>query len=244
MRSVFSVCSICPVFRSLRASLVHCKAGSIWPKFSFPFWNAMDKWARCGRTLCSTYSVEMNLALLMFFSRPYAIASDSGKLLRVSNTAERSSKSKATELLKDTHLVLQAFFSFLKTFFCVFLFRSKLCILSCVFMYAFVRLDEFSILCQSCPIVVAMWSTYFNSWSASMQASASLWQIQCMLLYHMRAITIELCSQSSNYPSRDSQQTCFHCFRTGHFTRECWASVTSKGSEWARNSAQSSGSQQ
>ena len=50
--------------------------------------------------------------------------------------------------------------------------------------------------------------------------------------------------KSSNYPSRDSQQTCFRCFRTGHFARECRASVTGKGSEWARNGAQSSGSQQ
>lgn len=50
--------------------------------------------------------------------------------------------------------------------------------------------------------------------------------------------------KSSNYPSRDSPQTCFRCFRTGHFARECRASVTGKGTEWARNSAQSSGSQQ
>ena len=44
--------------------------------------------------------------------------------------------------------------------------------------------------------------------------------------------------------SRDSQQLCFHCFRSGHFARECRAAVTSKASEWARNAVQPSGSQQ
>jgi len=43
------------------------------------------------REHCKIYSVEMNLALLMFFSRPYAIASDSGELLRVTNGASRCS---------------------------------------------------------------------------------------------------------------------------------------------------------
>ena len=33
--------------------------------------------------------------------------------------------------------------------------------------------------------------------------------------------------------SRDSQQLCFRCFRSGHFARECRAAVTSKASEWA-----------
>lgn len=44
--------------------------------------------------------------------------------------------------------------------------------------------------------------------------------------------------------SRDSQQLCFRCFRSGHFARECRAAVTSKASEWARNAVQPSGSQQ
>ena len=39
--------------------------------------------------------------------------------------------------------------------------------------------------------------------------------------------------KSSNNPSRDSPQTCFCCFRTSHFMRECQVSLTSKGSEWA-----------
>lgn len=50
--------------------------------------------------------------------------------------------------------------------------------------------------------------------------------------------------KSFNNPPRDSHQVCFRCFRSGHFARECRASVASKGSEWARNTAQSSGSQQ
>ena len=50
--------------------------------------------------------------------------------------------------------------------------------------------------------------------------------------------------KSSSNLSRDSQQVCFRCFRSGHFARECRAAVTSKASEWARNTAQPSGSQQ
>ena len=50
--------------------------------------------------------------------------------------------------------------------------------------------------------------------------------------------------KSFNNTSRDSQQVCFRCFRSGHFARECRASVVGKTNEWARSTTQPSGSQQ
>lgn len=53
------------------------------------------------------------------------------------------------------------------------------------------------------------------------------------------------CSQfsegmSSNNLSHDSQQVCFCCFQSGHFTCKCQSAVTSKASEWACDAAQHS----
>ena len=162
VRSALSACSICPVFRSFRASLLHWRAGSMCPKFTLPFWNANDRQARWGRTLFRSYNVAINFPLQMFLRRLYATESDSGKLLRVNNTAGRSSYRAETELLNESHLVLQAFLSFLNTLFFVFLFRPKSCSRVCVFMYAMVCLEEFSILCHSWQMMMAMWSTYVS----------------------------------------------------------------------------------
>ena len=49
--------------------------------------------------------------------------------------------------------------------------------------------------------------------------------------------------KSSNKVPRDSSDVCFRCFRRGHYARECQTPVMSRGSEWARNTAQSSESQ-
>ena len=49
--------------------------------------------------------------------------------------------------------------------------------------------------------------------------------------------------KSFNNAARDSQQVCFCYFRSGHFARDCWASVVGKANEWTRSTVQPSGSQ-